>query len=507
MFVWIGQAFVLTIRQRVYGHLQRLSFAFHTRQAVGDLTARVTSDVGALQDLFVSGLKSLVTNVLLVVGMLAVMVAIDWQFTLAAAAVLPALGWLVLRFRPRVKRAAREAKRRERAMASLAQETLVSYRVVQAFGAEDFEDRRFASEGSQAMAARVQAGVLQARFAPSVGLTLAAGTALVVGIGAERALAHEISIGTLLVFLTYVKSMYAPMKQLAKASGQLATATVASELVVELLETDARVPERADARPAPRLRGEIELERVSFAYAEGRPALADVSLRISPGQRCVVVGATGAGKSTLASLVPRFLDPDLGVVRVDGVDVRELTLRSLRAQIAVVLQDAMLFRMTIRENIAYAMPEATEAQIVAAAKAAHAHEFVERLPDGYDTLVDERGGNLSGGQRQRLALARAFLRDAPILVLDEPTTGLDAASEALVLEAVERLARGRTTLTIAHRLATIERADLVVVLERGRIVDEGTHAALLARSARYRALCLEHAADADARRAARQVAG
>ncbi len=489
MLVRVGQTFVLAVRQRVYAHLQRLSFAFHTRQAVGDLTSRVTTDINALQDLFATGLKSLVTNVLLVVGMLGVMVALDWRFTLAAAAVLPALAWLVLRFRPRVKRATREAKRRERAMASLAQETLVSFRVVQAFGAEEFEDRRFAAQGTRAMAARVEAGVLQARFAPAVELVLAGGMALVVAVGATLALAHEVTVGVLLVFLTYVKSMYAPVKQLAKASGQLASASVASELLVELLETDARVTERPDARPAPPFRGAVEIDRVTFAYGPGRPALEDVSLSLAPGQRCVIVGPTGAGKSTLASLLPRFVDPDRGTVRIDGVDVRELTLRSLRAQIAVVLQEAMLFRMTVRDNIAYAMPEATDAQVVAAARAAHAHEFVERLPDGYDTLLDERGGNLSGGQRQRLTLARAFLRDAPILLLDEPTTGLDLASEALVLDALDRLARGRTTLTIAHRLATIERADVVVVVEGGRIAARGTHAELLARSPRYRELC------------------
>jgi len=486
--VRLGQALVAAVRQRVYGHVQGLSFAFHTHRAVGDLTARVTTDVDALQDLFTSGLRNLVSNALLVGGMVVVMLSLDARFTLAAAAVLPALAWLVLRFKPRVKRATREAKQRERAMASLAQESLVSFRVVQAFGAEEFEIRRFAAEGASATAARVRAGLLQARFAPSVELSLAVGTALVVGVGAHRALEHEISIGVLLVCLTYVKAMYAPVKQLAKASGQLAAAAIASEGLLELLETDARVPERPDARPAPPFRGAIDLQGVSFAYAPGRPALEGVSLSLRPGERCVVVGSTGAGKSTLISLLPRFVDPDRGAVRIDGMDLRELSLRTVRAQIAIVLQDALLFRMTVRENIAYAMPGATEAQILAASKAANAHEFVVRLPQGYDTLVDERGGNLSGGQRQRLTLARAFLRDAPILLLDEPTTGLDAPSEALVLDALERLARGRTTVTIAHRLSTIERADVVVVLERGRIVARGRHAELVARSARYRQL-------------------
>ncbi|MBI5549409.1 MAG: ABC transporter ATP-binding protein [Deltaproteobacteria bacterium] len=490
--VRVGQALVLAIRQRVYAHLQRLSFAFHTRQPVGDLTARVTTDVNALQELFASGLRHLAANGLVLLGMLAVMLYVDWRFTFAALAVLPALGWLILRFKPRVKRATRAAKRKEREMASLAQETLVSYRVVQAFSAEDFEDQRFAAQGELAMAARVEAGVLQARFAPSVELTLALGTAAAVGLGAWRSLEGTLSVGTLLVFLSYLKSMYSPMKQLAKAGTQLANASVSAELVLELLEAEERPAERRDARPAPRFRGELGFDHVGFSYRPGAVALADVSLAIAPGQHCVIVGRTGAGKSTLVSLLPRFADPQAGAVLIDGLDVRSFTLRSLREQIAVVPQEAMLFRMSVQANIAYARPGASREQVLAAARAANAHEFIVQLAHSYDTVLDERGGNLSGGQRQRLTLARAFLRDAPILLLDEPTTGLDLASEALVLEALERLRRGRTTLTIAHRLATIERADLIAVLDAGRLVDSGTHAELVGRCRLYRDLYEKH---------------
>jgi ABC-type multidrug transport system fused ATPase/permease subunit len=483
--VRIGQQILFAIRRRTYGHLQRLSFAFHTRQQVGDLSARVTSDINSLQDLFTTGARNLVTNTLLLAGMLSVMALMDWRFTLAALAVVPGLAWLVLRFKPKVKNAARAAKKREKEMASLAQETLVSFRLVQACAAEEFEDRRFENQGSQAMRARVEAGVLQARFAPAVDLVLAAGTALTVGLAVHG---EEISVGMLLVLLAYLKSMYAPIKQLAKGAGQLSGASIASELVVELLETDDAVRDRPGARPAPKLAGRVELDRVSYAYPGGRAALHEVSLTLEPGEHCVIVGSTGAGKSTLVSLLPRFVDPDQGAVRLDGVDVREWTLRSLREQIAIVLQDAMLFRMSVRENIAYAREGATLEEIVAAAQAAHAHEFIVQLPQGYDTPLDERGGNLSGGQRQRLTLARAFLRRAPLLILDEPTTGLDLASERLVLQALEELTRGRTTVTIAHRLSTIERADKVVLLDAGRVADVGTHAQLLRRNPSYQAL-------------------
>ena len=497
MLVRTGQSLIHTIRQRLYAHLQRLSFAFHTRQSVGDLTSRITSDINALQDLFVSGFRNILSNGLLLAGMVGVMLLLDWTFTLVALSVLPALLYLVFRYKPRVKQATRAAKKKEREMSSLAQETLVSFRVVQAFAAEDYEEKRFEAHGSEAMAAKVEAGVLQARFAPSIDLTLSAGTALVVGVGALKVFDGELSIGILLVFLAYLKEMYAPMKALAKAAGQLTSAAVSSELVVELLETAAGVEEREGATVAPRFQGAIAFEGIRFSYGrDDLPVLRDLSFELRPGQRCVMVGPTGAGKSTLVSLLPRFADPQRGVVRIDGHDIRDFTLKSLREQIAIVLQEAMLFHMTVRENIAYAMEGATEEQVIAAAVAANAHEFIVRLPQGYDTVIDERGGNLSGGQRQRITLARAFLRDAPILVLDEPTTGLDLASEALVLDAIERLTRGRTTLTIAHRLSTIESADVILVLADGQLLDRGTHRELMARSPRYRQLYSRHVEEA-----------
>lgn len=483
-----GQRMGLEIRKKVYSQLQRLSFAFHTRQSVGDLTARVTSDVNSLQDLFIGWLKNVISNGLLLIGMFAVMLAIDARFTLVALSVMPVLLYLVFVYRPKVKKASKTAKRKEREIASLTQETLVSFRVVQAFAAEEYEDRRFAHRGAEAMRARLRAGVLAARFSPAVDVTLAAGTALVVGIGALEVFKGELSVGLLLVFLSYLKSMYAPMKALAKSSGQLANAGIAAELLLDILDAGKTIEERPDAEIAPTFRGDLQLEGVRFGYGPDRAVLEDINLSVRAGQHCVIVGPTGAGKSTLISLLPRFIDPDQGCVRIDGKDVKGFTLRSLRENIAIVLQEALLFRMTVRENIAYGLEDATDEEIVAAARAANAHEFIVRLPEGYDTLIDERGNNLSGGQRQRLTLARAFLRDAPILLLDEPTTGLDLASETLVLDAIERLTRGRTTLTIAHRLSTIERADLVVVMEDGRIVDSGSHRELVARNPRYREL-------------------
>ncbi len=494
-----GQRMGLEIRKKVYSQLQRLSFAFHTRTSVGDLTARVTSDVNTLQDLFVGWVKNVVSNGLLLIGMFSVMLVLDWKFTLVSLSVMPILLYLVLVYRPKVKKASKAAKRKEREIASLTQETLVSFRVVQAFAAEEYEDRRFATRGTEAMRARLKAGVLAARFSPAVDVTLAAGTALVVGLGALKVFEGELSVGLLLVFLAYLKAMYQPMKALAKSSGQLANAGIASELLLEILEEGQSIEERPDAVPAPRFEGDLQLQDVTFSYGGERRVLENVCLNVRAGQHCVIVGPTGAGKSTLISLLPRFIDPEQGAVRIDGRDVKEFTLKSLRENIAIVLQEAILFRMSVRDNIAYGLDDVTEEQILAAATAANAHEFISRQPEAYDTMLAERGGHLSGGQRQRITLARAFLRNAPILLLDEPTTGLDLASETLVLEAIERLTAGRTTLTIAHRLSTIERADVIVVVEDGRVLDSGTHAELVARSARYRELYLLQIAESEKR--------
>jgi ATP-binding cassette subfamily B protein len=302
-------------------------------------------------------------------------------------------------------------------------------------------------------------------------------------------LAGELTTGDVVVFFAYVTNLYAPIKALSRLSYSFNRATVGAERVAEVLQLRSDVSDAAGARPAPRLRGEIEFRGVSFEYVPGQPVLSGIDLRIAAGERVAIVGATGAGKSTLVALIPRLYDPSAGTVYVDGRDLRELTVQSLRDQTSLVLQDSLLFSGTIRDNIAFGRPEATDAEILRAAETANAAEFIDRLPDGYQTLVAERGTTLSGGQKQRVAIARAILRDAPILILDEPTSGLDAASERIVVEALERAARGRTTITIAHRLTTVRFADRILVVEGGRIVEQGSHIELLGRRGRYAAFC------------------
>jgi subfamily B ATP-binding cassette protein MsbA len=357
--------------------------------------------------------------------------------------------------------------------------------VVQAYTREDYEQSRFERENRQLVAMGIQASTLRAALVPVADLLVAIGTALVLWYGAHEVLTGGLTVGTLLVYTAYLSRLYGPMRDLSKLSDTMYRASVGMERIYGVLETERAVRDLPGARPAGPLRGQIEFEHVSFGYRAKTPVLKDISFRIEPGQIVAVVGSTGAGKTTLASLIPRFNDPARGCVRIDGCDARSYTLASLRSQIALVLQETILFYGTVRDNIAYGRPDATLEEIIAAAKTANAHEFITALPEGYDTLIGERGMTLSGGQRQRIALARAIIRDAPILLLDEPTTGLDASSEALVVEGMVRLMAERTVLVIAHRLSTIMRADLILVVEHGEIVERGTHQELLARGGRY----------------------
>lgn len=485
----VGQRFVFALRRQLFAYIQRLSLRFHDSQRTGDLITRLTSDIRAIQDAIVEGAVTVVSNTCLLAGMLALMFWVNWKFALIALSVAPFLFWTVFRFTRRIKVSARTARASDGLVASIAQETLSSIRIVQGLAQEEQQDERFHARSELSLEAYLETVRYQARVAPLVDLLAATGLAIVMGYGATRVLAGELTTGDLLVFFAYVTNLYSPMKALARFSTMFNRASIAAERIVEVLNVQREVADNASARPAPRFRGRIEFHEISFEYETGRPILSQINLVIAPGEKIAIVGATGAGKSTLVGLIPRLFDPTYGEVLIDGEDIRNYQVQSLREQISLVLQDSLLFQGTIRDNIRFGLPEASETQIIAAVATANAAEFIHRLPLGYETAVSERGTTLSGGQKQRIAIARAILRDAPILILDEPTTGLDAESEQIVLNALERATRGRTTLMIAHRLATVRSADRIIVLDQGRLVEEGTHAELLARNARYADFC------------------
>jgi ATP-binding cassette subfamily B protein len=481
----IGQRFVFALRQNLFAHLQRLSLRFHDRQRTGDLITRLTSDIESIQDLIANGIIVFGSNVFLLAGMLILMFWLNWQFALAALSVAPLLFWAVFRYSNRIKTAAGKARASTGVLASLAQETLASIRIVQGLAQEEQQDERFRAQSTTSLQAYLEGIRYQARIWPIVDLLAATGLAVVMWYGATRVLAGVLSTGDVVIFFAYVTNFYAPMRQLARLSYMFNRASVGAERIAEVMTVRSEVINRRWARTASELKGSIEFLNVSFEYEAGHPVLSKINLAIRPGEKVAIVGASGAGKSTLVSLVPRLYDSSAGVVCIDGEDIRNYSVQSLREQISLVLQDSLLFSGTIRENIAFGRRGAKDQEIVAAAVAANADEFIRRLPDGYDTLVAERGSTLSGGEKQRIAVARAVLRDAPILILDEPTSSLDAASERVVIDALERAVAGRTTLIIAHRLSSVRLADRVVVLEQGRVAEEGSRQELLARKGKY----------------------
>ncbi len=471
----IGKDVVFELRRRLFAHLQRLSLRFHDGQRTGDLVTRLTSDVQALQDVLANGIIVLFGNVILLAGMLALMLWLNARFACIALAASPLLLWVLFRSTRRVREAARAARKSDGMLASVAQETLSSIRIVQGLSQEPQQDGRFHLLNLSSLEAYLEGSRQQARIAPLVDFLAAVGLVLVMACGAQAVRAGEMTTGDVVVFFAYVTNLYSPMKALAKLSYGLQKAAVAIDRIVQVLRVEREVADAEDATPAPRLRGEIEFEGVSFEYQPGRPILDGINLKIVRGEKVALVGASGAGKSSLVSLIPRLYDPSTGLVRIDGQDIRRYRLGSLRDQISLVLQDSLLFSGTIRENIAFGKPGAGDEEIVAAARTAFADEFIDRLPDGYDTPVSERGSTLSGGQRQRIAIARAVLRDAPILILDEPTSGLDAASERIVLEALRAASVGRTTIIISHRLLSLQFVDRVIEMDHGRVGSVGAY--------------------------------
>jgi ATP-binding cassette subfamily B protein/subfamily B ATP-binding cassette protein MsbA len=477
-----SQKAVFDLRRALFGHLQRLSVAYHhspdTR--LGDLLSRLSGDIGALQDLAASGVSNIVTNGLTLLFMIGVLFWMDWPMALAALALTVPTALYARRNTIVMRHAMRAARRQEGQVSAVLQESLSYVKLVQAYGREEHESGRLTEASDRSLSASIRAATLLARLTPSVSFMSAVGYALLVVLGVDRVVTGHLTPGELLVLLSYARSTQSPIRQLAKLSYSVSKAGASLDRIREVLSVEPTVIERPDAAalkidsPAA-----VSFRNVSFGYSTDRPVLHDVSLDASAGQLVALVGATGSGKSTLLSLLPRFYDPWTGLVLINGRDVEDFTLASLRANVAVVLQDSLIFRTTVLENIAYGRPDAPRSEIIAAAEDAGVSMIAARLEDGYDTVVSERGASLSGGEKQCIGIARAMLKDAPIVILDEPTSAMDAHTERMVMEGVERLLRRRTGFIIAHRLSTVMTADLVAVLDGGRIVESGDPATLL----------------------------
>ena len=478
---WVGH----DLRRTLYNHIQRLSLAAHDENRTGDLISRVTDDIEAVQSFINSALLGMLVDVLTLVGMIGVMLYVNWEFTLIALSVVPALFVVVYYLTRQIKQASRAVRKKESELTSIVEEALTSVRVVKAFAREDYEMRRFESESLENVETALRARGLKATLSPLVEVIVAVGTCLVLWYGARLALNGRISAGVLIVFLLYLGNMYKPMRDLSKETDTVSKALVGYERIQEVLEIESEVRDLPRAPRAPKFKGKIEFDHVRFSYDGNTPVLNDVSFRIEPGQIAAMVGPSGMGKTTISSLIPRFYDPTSGTVKIDGNDIRNFKLRSLREQISFVLQETLLFRASVWDNIAYGKPDAKPQEIVRAARLANADEFIEKLPQGYATMVGERGATLSGGQRQRIAIARAIIRNTPILIFDEPTSGLDAGAEQTVMEALDRLMKGRTAVLIAHHLSTIRRADVIFVVKDAEIVEQGTHESLIAANGVY----------------------
>jgi len=481
----IGKRVGYDLRHALYHHVQRLSLSFYDGRQTGDLLVRLTADIDAVEDFITGAVLGIVLDLVTLAGMLAVMFVLDWRFSLIGLSIAPVLFAIAYHLMRRIKEAAREVKKRESDLASVVQESIVSARVVKAFAREDFEEGRVDRQSQASVDAALRARSVKARLVPLVDIVIAVGTSLVLFFGVHVVFSGRITPGALVVYVIYLGKMYKPIKDLSKTADTMSKAAVSFERIGELLAIDRQVTDRPNAKTAHRFDGRIEFEHVHFGYDAANPVLKDVNLVVNQGQRAAVVGETGTGKSTLIALIPRLYDVLAGTVRIDGIDVRDYTLASLREQISFVLQDPVLFRTSIADNIAYGRPGATRADVLRAGRLAHVDEFVRRMPHGYDTVVGERGETLSGGQRQRIAIARAIIRDTPILLLDEPSASLDAESEELIFKGLAHLLEGRTSITIAHRLATVRDANVIFVLHNGSVVETGTHEELLARKGRY----------------------
>ena len=488
IFVKVGLQALLKLRTDLYAYLQSLSLKYHDARRSSDSSFRVAYDSQSIQTIYNKGFRNIFGSNVTLVGAFLVMVRIDWQLTLLSLAVVPAIVAAIYFFAHRIRRDSTSIQEQESALLAQAQEGLSAVRMVHAFGREEWEVRQFHLQAQQSLHANLRLTLTNVNSALVISTLMVIGTAAMYYLGTLHVLAGTLTLGSLLVFSAYLLMLYQPLESLTYTAWAMEGATAGARRCFEVLDREDDVVDAPGAQEITETAGAIGFQNVSFGYATGQPVLHEIDLSIAPNQIVALVGGTGAGKSTLLSLVPRFYDPNQGSVTLDGRDLRDITKKSLRDKIAIVLQDTLLFSTTIRENIAYGRPNATDAEIREAAHRAQADEFISRMPVGYESPVGERGGHLSVGQRQRIGIARAFLKNAPILLLDEPTSALDPTTEAAIMETIKDLMHGRTTLIVTHRLATIHGVDRIVVLENGRIVEQGTGADLLTKRGVYAAL-------------------
>ena len=490
LFIQVGLRSLLQLRTDLYAALQSLPLKFHDSRRSADSSFRVAYDSQSIQTIYNKGFATILSSVVMLVSALVVMFRMNWPLTLASLVILPFIVLAIRHYAERVRKQSTTIQERESDLLTLAQEGLSQIRMVHAFGREAFEVGQFSRRAAQSLEANMRLNMTSVASALVVGTLMALGTALMYYVGSVQVLQSHgaFTLGDLLVFASYLVMLYQPLEQLTYTAWALEGAAAGAARCFEVLDRDNDVPEAPDAKVLESVRGRIAFSGVSFGYTDERVILEDIGFAVEPGQTVAFVGGTGTGKSTLLSLVPRFYDPESGAVSLDGHNLRHLTKKSLRSHIGMVLQDTLLFSTTIKENIAYGKPGATDAEIVEAAQRAQAQDFIMQMPDGFDSPVGERGGHLSVGQRQRIGIARAFLKDAPILLLDEPTSALDPTTEAAIMGTISELMRGRTTLIVTHRLATIHAIGRIIVLKNGRIVEDGTGPELVAKNGIYAAL-------------------
>jgi ATP-binding cassette subfamily B protein/subfamily B ATP-binding cassette protein MsbA len=484
----IGYKMVYSLRRELFAHLQRLSLSFHNRARSGDLMTKISGDTNTLKDLFAESILKFAAQALEVIGMFAIIFALNWKLGLIPLATMPFLCFTLFHLYRKTKASVKKQKRQEGKVASRMTEVLSAIPLVQAFAREKYEEDKFDAVTAETLQESIRVARLEAAASRSSQIITAFGSAAAVLFGALQVLHGRMLPGELVMVVSYLNNLYKPLRQLAKLSSDFSKSMASAERLSEVLDLEPEIQDRPDAIEAPPLKGRIVFDNVSFDYGDGKEVLKKVSFNVRPGQRLALVGVSGAGKSTIVSLILRLYEAQEGAILIDGVNIQHYRRESLRRQIGIVLQSSILFGATIRENIAYGKPEASEEEIIAAARVANADEFIRELENGYNAVIGERGATLSGGQRQRIAIARAVIRDAPILILDEPMTGLDVESESKVREALDRLMAGRTCLMITHDLQAIADADLVLLLESGQIVERGEHEELIATSGRYRQL-------------------
>ncbi len=484
----VAQYVANDLRKRLYHHLHRLSLKYYDTHQIGNMLSTITSDVNTIQSFASSTLLGILVDSLTIIGMIAVMLYLNFDFALVAVGVTPLLLLFVARFKKAVKKATQDVRKQQSNIVSIVQQGLESVRSVKAFGRQETEEEHLSEASMETVEAALKARRVKSILSPVVSVTVSLCVGFVLWRGAGLILRDAMTIGALTVFLSYLSKFFNPVQDLAKMTNVIAQAAVGMDRIQTILSADQIISQKPDALIPAKFRGEIIFEHVAFAYDEAVPVLRDINLIIKPGQRIGICGPTGSGKSTFLSLIPRYYDPEAGRILIDGQDVSDYKLDMMREQIGFVLQETVLFAGSVRDNIAYGRSGATSQEIIEAAKMANAHEFIIQMPHGYDSAVGERGLTLSGGQRQRIGIARAIVRNAPILILDEPTAALDTESEKLVMEALERLMKGRTVITIAHRLSTIRNADKIIVLKSGIIAEEGTHEELINRNGIYAGL-------------------